>query len=573
MTTTSATSTTSGSAVNISGSTTYLTGTASGLDTASLISAAVAQKTARADTLDAKVTANTTKIASYQQLQSLITGLTASMGQLAASDDGTASTANAFGDKAVSLTASDSSDAGDYFAVSADSSAAATSYSVSVDQLATAQKVSSAAQSTTAALGLDGGFTLAAGSGTAQTIAVTSDMTLADLAAAINAVSTASGVSASVIQTGAGQGRLVLSANDTDQPITTAAASGTDVLNSLGVTDGSGAFADVLQAAQPALVTIDGAQVTSDTNELTDAVSGLSLSLLKATPAGATVTMAVKPDYSAVKTAITDFITAYNSLRSFVATNQAVGADGTASSSAVLFADPLLRSASQMLNSIIAGDSASSTGSLKNLADLGITLDSSNNLALSDETALDNGLLGDLPQVASLFQSRFSTSDPALRMLQNTSANGFHFTLDVTANADGTPASVSVNGDTSLFTISGARIVGAKGSIYDGLSFALVTSGSSAITVDIAPGFANQVTAFADQYGDASTGLIAQQIASLTAQDASYTTESQSVRSDADDYKTQLVAKYATMEQEVSAAQLVQAQIKAILDASSSNSD
>jgi flagellar hook-associated protein 2 len=577
MTTTTTTASTSAtgatSAVNVSGSTTYVTGTASGLDTASIIAAAVAQKTAPADTLDAKVTANTTKIASYQSLQSLITALSTSMSQLATPQDGVMSSTNAFGDKAVSLTASDGSTATNYVAASATSTAAAATYTISVNQLAAAQKVASTSQSSTDALGLAGSFTLAAGDGAAQTIAVTADMTINDVATAINAASSTSGVSASVIQTATGAATLVLSANDTNQSITATATSGTDILNALGFTDAGGAFANVLQAAQPAIVTVDGAQVTSDTNQLTDSISGISMSLLSTTPPGTTLSMAVNPDYSSVKTAITDFITAYNALRTFVTTNQAMGSDGTPSSSAVLFADPLLRSASQTLGSIIAGDSPSATGSLTNLADLGITLDDSNNLVLTDETTLDNALLSNLPQVASMFQSSFTTSDSSLMMLQNTSPNAFNFTMDVVGNPDGSIASVSVGGDSSLFTVDGNRIVGAAGSIYDGLSFALVTTGSSSINVDIKPGFANEITSFATQYGDTSSGLIEQQINSLTSLDTSYTTQSDQIRSDADTYQTQLVAKYATMEQEVSASQMVQAQIQAILNSSSSSTN
>jgi flagellar hook-associated protein 2 len=565
------TSSTSSSALNISGTTTYLTGTASGLDTASLITAAVAQKTARADTLDAKVTANTTKIASYQSLQSLITALSTSMTQLATASSTSSSTTSAFAGKGVSLTSSDTTTASDYMAVSAEDSAAATTYSITVTQLAAAEKAASGAQSATAALGLDGSFTLAAGSGTAQTITVTSDMTLADVADAINASASSSGVSASVIQTGSGDATLVLSANDTNAEIVGTAADGTDVLNSLGLTDSTGALANILQAAQPAIATVDGTQITSDTNELTDAVSGLSISLCKTTPSGTTISMAVQPDYSAVKTAITDFITAYNSLRDFVTTNQAVGSDGTASSSAVLFADSLLRGASQSLSSIIAGDSASATGSLSNLADIGITLDSDNKLELSDETTLDNSLLTQLSSVASLFQTQFTTSDSALHVLQNTSSASLDFTLDVVGADDGTLSSVSVNGDNSLFTVSGNRIVGATGSIYEGLSFALVTTGSESISVSIRPGFANLITAFADQYGDTTSGLIQQQISSLNTQDTAYTSEADKIRTDADTYKTKLVAKYATMEQEVSAAQLVQKQIQAILDSENSS--
>jgi flagellar hook-associated protein 2 len=553
------------STVNVTGSASYLTGTASGLDTAALIKAAVAQKTVPADTLDAKVTASKTKITAYQTMQSLVSALSTSISALSSSTfSSVANSGGAFQAKAVTIASTDGAAAGAYLAASADSTAAATSYAVSVQQLASAEKVASSAMSKTTALGLTGAFTLGEGTSAAQSIALTPDMTLADVASAINAVATASGVSASLIQTAPGSYKLVLSANDTDQPI--AAASGDGVLTGLGLTDAGGAFNNILQAAKPALATIDGTPVSAPTNDLTDAVSGLSLSLLNTTPAGVAVNMTVQPDFSAVKTAITNFVSAYNALRDFVATNQATGADGTAASTAVLFADPLLRSATQMLGSIVAGDSTSATGPIKNLADLGITLGADNKLSVSNETTLDNALLGGLPQVASLFQSSFTPSDSALKLLQNTSTQAFHFTLDVTADADGTLTGASVGGDSSLFTVSGARIVGTKGGPYDGLSFALVANGDRSISIDIAPGFANLVTAFASQYGDGTTGLIQQQINALSSQDDSWTTRSDQIRSDAATYQASLVTRYASMEQEVSAAQLVQAQIKAILN-------
>jgi flagellar hook-associated protein 2 len=568
---TTTTSATTGT-VNTSGGAAYLTGTASGLDTTALITAAIAQKTAPAVSLDAKITANTARITAYQSLQSLIGGLSTSMSALASSTFSSVATAtNAFQAKAVTLTSSDSTTATAYLAVSADSGAAATTSTISVDQLATAQKVASSAMASSAALDMTGAFSLADGSGTAQTISVTPDMTLGDIASAINAVATTSGVSASLIQVAAGSYRLVLSANDTNSPITAAATSGSDVLNGLGLTDAGGAFVTVLQEAKPSLVTIDGVQLSSDTNNLTDAVSGLDLTLLKTTAPGATLNMAVQPDYGGVKTAITSFITAYNSLRDFVNTNQAVGADGAAASTAVLFADPLLRDAGQHLNALLFGDTASATGSIRNLADLGITLDADNKLVLSSESTLDNALLGDISQVSSLFQSSFTTSDSALKVLQNTSTSAFHFRLDVTADSSGVLTGASIGGDSSLFSVSGNRIVGTKGGPYDGLSFALVASGDSAIDVDIAPGLANQITTYASQYGDSNSGLVQQQIAALTTQDTAWKTNADKIRADAATYQARLVTKYANMEAEVSAAKVMQAQIAAILNGNSSN--
>ena len=576
MTTTSTTTSTgasTSSSVNTLGSTTYLTGTASGLDTQSLITAAVAQKTAPADTLDAQVTANKTKIAAYQQLQTLVNALSTSMSQLAAPTySAVSTTSTAFQNKTVSLTSSDSTTASTYLAASADADAASASYKIQVTQLAASEKVASSAMDQTTALNYTGSFTLQEGSGTAATISVTADMTLSDLATAINASSSTSGVSASIIKDSTSGYRLVLSGNDTNQAITTTSTSGDDVMTGIGLTGSDGSFSDVLQADQPAILTVDGSQITSDTNNVTDAVSGLSMSLLNTTPTGTTVTLAVGADYSAVKTAVTDFITAYNALRDYITTNQTVGSDGSVDSSEALFADSLLRSVSQQVGSLIATPSASATGSYSTLANLGITIDSNNDLQLSDETTLDNALLGNLSQVASMFQTTYTPSDSSLKLLQNTSESSFDFTLDVTAGSDGTITGASVNGDTNAFTVSGNRIVGVAGTIYAGLSFALVTTGDSSIQVNIKPGLANQLTNFASEFGDTSTGLIEQQINTLTTQDTAWTTQSDQIRSDANDYETTLINKYSNMEQEVSAAQLVQEQIKAILNGNSSNS-
>jgi flagellar hook-associated protein 2 len=563
-TTSSSTSTTTGQ-VNTSGSTSYVTGTASGLDTESLITAAVAKYAERADSLDAKVTANKTKIAAYQQLQTLINALSTSMSKLASQAYSTVSGgATDFQTKTVSLTASDSSTASNYLTATASSDAVASSYALTIDQLAKSQTVASSGFSQSDALGYAGVISLGAADGTAQDVTVTADMSLSDIASAVNNVSSTTGVSASLVKNSDGNYRLVLSADDTNQAITATAVSGDDVLNSFGLTDSSGAFANELQAAQPALVTIDGAQVSSDTNEVSDAVSGLTLSLTNTTPTNTSLTLAVKADTSAVTTDIGNFITAYNSLRSYVSQNQTVGSDGTVdSSTAPLFADSLLTGASQMLDSLIATASASATGSYGSLADLGVTLDSSNNLQ-SDATTLATALSGGLSQVASMFQSSFTTSDSALKLLANSSTGSFDFTLDVTVDANGDPTAASVNGDASAFTVQGARIVGASDGPYAGLSFALHTTADSSIQVSIKPGLANQIVNFAAMYGGAS-GFLQQQIATLTSQDDTWTSQSSQIRSDATSYQTSLINKYATMEQEVSAAQLVQAQIKAIL--------
>ena len=558
------------SSVSTSGSTTYLTGTISGLDTDSLIEAAVAQKTARADTIDAKVSANETKIASYQSLQTLLQAISDSMTALAATTySSVTTTTNAFDEKSAYLTASDGTDATSVIAVDADSDAVAASYEITVTQLAKAMKAASSAQTSGTALGLSGVMSVGVDGGTAAEITVTSTMTISDIAAAINAKTSTTGVTATLITSSTGT-RLVMSTSDTNQEITLSSVSGDDIGQSLGLTDSSGAFANVLQAAQPSIVTIDGVEIESDGNELTDVIPGLSISLMQATT-GQTITLDIEANYDDIKTAITDFIDAYNALRAFVVTNQTVGSGGVVADDAVLFADGILRDVNRQLNALLGGKSGSDD-ELTDLSALGVTLNSANQLELSDETSLDNLLLTDLSSVAAFFETKFEASDSNLKLLKNDTTLSYDFDLEV-AVTDGAISSVSVGGDSSLFTISGSRIIGATGSIYEGLSFALANPTSGTISVQITQGFANLITSLMGDYANTTTGVIQQRINTLDTVNSDLTEQSETIRDNAETYRTKLIAKYSAMETQLYAAQILQEQIKAILGASSDDDD
>jgi len=557
------------SSVSTSSSTSYISGTISGLDTDALIEAAVAQKTARADTIDLKVTGNEAKVTAYETLQDLLTAITDSMSSLKSTTYSALSTdsaANAFDAKQAFLTASDGAEATDILAVSAESSATAASYAITVEQLARAMKVASSAQDKTAALGQAGDLTLGVTDGAAATIAVTADMTLEDLAAAINAQTSTTGVAATLLKVATDSYQLVLSAADTDVDIQISDTSGAAL--AIGLTDADGAFTTVLQEPQPAIVTIDGVEVTSASNELTDTLTGLSISLLQETEDGQTVTLDIEADYEDIKTAITGFIDAYNALREFVVTQQTVGSGGVVAEDAVLFADSILRSLTKQLSTLIGGEVASADDTVAALADMGVTLNGSNQLELSDETALDNLLLTGLDSLASFFETRFTSSDSGLKLLKNDTSASFDFTLDVTV-ADGVLTDATIDGQSGLFTVSGSRLVGAEGSIYEGLSFAYAGTASASISVELAQGFANQIATLLGGYADTTTGVIARQITSLETADTAWTTKADKIRDDAETYRARLVAKYAAMETELYAAQVLQQQIQAILGSTS----
>jgi len=551
--------------VSTSSGASYITSTASGLDTDALIEAAVAQKTARADTIDAKVTANEAKIAAYEELQTLVAAVSDAVEGLALPAYSSLGSENSFDARSASLTASSGATVTG-LAVDVTSAAINGDYEIEVIQLAQAMKISASAGSSTNAIGAAGVMTLGVEGGTTVDITVTDTMTLSDLAKAINAQSDTTGVQASLIKLDSSTVQLVLSATDTNQTIVVSSASGDDVAQTIGLTDETGAFANVLRQAQPAVITVDGATVTRDTNELTDVIDGVSLSISSVSDGPTTLT--ITTDSAAVKTAITDFVEAYNALKQFILDQSAVSSDGGKDEDAVLFADSIMRMLDTTLKTMINAGSDAATDQISLFSDMGITWTSDGLLEISDETALNDAILSNLDALESFFETDFSTSDSNLKMLANNTTRSLDFTLTIVTDDTGAIVSASADGDSAAFTVSGSRLVGAKGSIYEGLSFTLSPATGGDISVSIQQGFANLLGQAMKQFDDSSTSLIQQRIDSITEINSDLSDRSDRIREDAEAYRTRLVTKYANMEAELEAARLLQEQIKAILGAS-----
>lgn len=558
-------STTSTAGVSTSSGVSYITSTASGLDTDALIEAAVEQKTARADTIDAKVTANEAKIAAYEELQTLVAAVSDAIEGLALPAYSSLGSENSFDSRSASLSRS-SGDTVSGLAVDVTSEAITGDYEIEVVQLAQAMKVSASSGSSTDAISVEGVLSLGVEDGEAVEITVTSTMTLSDLAKAINAQSDTTGVQASLITLDSSTVQLVLSATDTNQTIVVSSVSGDDVAQTIGLTDETGAFANILREAQPSIITVDGATVTRDTNELTDVIEGISLSLSGISDGA--VTLTVSTDSSEVKTAITDFIDAYNALKQYILDQSAVSSDGGADEDAVLFADSVMRMLNSTLQTLINSGSDAASDDITMFSDMGITWTSEGLLELSDETALNDAILSNLDAIESFFETDFTTSDSNLKMLANDTTSSLEFTLTIVTDETGAITSAAADGDASAFTVSGSRLIGAEGTIYEGLSFTLSPATAGDISVSIQQGFANLLTQTLTQFDDSSTSLIQERIDSLTDLNTDLSDRADKIREDAETYRTKLVAKYANMEAELEAARLLQEQIEAILGSS-----
>src|SRR6185369_14070996 len=163
---------------------------------------------------------------------------------------------------------------------------------------------------------------------TTTAIDITSDTTLSELKQKINEQN--SGVVASIVNDGTNF-KLVISSRETGL------TNGFTINNSL--TNGGGtavAFAagqnattGNAQNAQNALVNVNGIDIVSNTNKITEAIPGVTLSLLKQ----GDVSVNVTNDYSPIKDKLKAIVTQYNKLRQFKA-QQTTGALGN---------DPVLR--------------------------------------------------------------------------------------------------------------------------------------------------------------------------------------------------------------------------------------
>ncbi|AND89038.1 MULTISPECIES: flagellar filament capping protein FliD [Bradyrhizobium] len=554
---TSSTSTTSsGVSITTSGTT-----NSSSVDWSALIQSAVDAKTAQATTISTSITSNQAKISAYQTLQSDLKTLYSGLASLATSVVNSLAT-NAFSTRSASISSTGDASASSTLSMSIKSGAATGDHTLTISQLAVAHKVVGTSQSSqTAELGYSGTFSLGLAGGSTSDITVTSTMSLQDVVDAVNAQTSTTNVQASIVQVSSGSYEMVLTGTADAADITYSSTSGDDILSKLGVTDSSGAFTDVLQAAQSAEFTLDGIAMTRDTNDISDVLTGVTFNLLQATPDGTSLNVSIETDTSQIQSALETFVTNYNAFRDEVIAQQATGTDGTASSSAVLFGDGTMRNIMDALQ-----NSLNSTVRGLTMADLGLSFNENNELEL-DTSTLSDVLSTNLSGVTKLLSAQTTTSSSQLSVV-NTGTSPQSFTLDLTVDSDGNLTSASVGGDSSLFTVSGTSIIGASGSIYAGMAFTYSGSTSQSITVTSTSGLATQLYQLAKNYSS-SSGALQTLITNLTTRDDDLQQKVDDINSAASTLQSQLQTQYAKYQAAIESSNSTLTYLKALLNSSS----
>jgi flagellar hook-associated protein 2 len=562
--TTSTASTTTSSSSSTNSTSTTGTNTTSSVDWNALITSEVNAKLARATTIQTSITSNQAKITAYQSLQTSLGTLATAASSLSNSIQNSLSS-SVFATRSATISSTGDVSASSSLSMSVASGAATGDHTLQIEQVATAQKViGSSVADQTASLGYTGTFSIGLAGGTSADISITSGMTVQDVADAINNQTSTTNVQASVIEVSSNSYELVLSGTKDAADIQTSSVSGDDVLNKLGVTDSSGSFTDVLQASQPAKLKLDGVELTRDTNDISDVLSGVTFSLLQATTSGTTINISIGTDTSQIQTALQTFVTDYNAVRDFVNTQQQTNSDGTASSSSVLFGDGTMRDimtrAEQALNTTV--------GSMS-LSDLGLSFNTTNELVL-DTSQLSTTLTNNLSGAISLLSAQTTTSSSDLSVVNTASSSPASFKLDLAVDSSGKLTSASVGGDSSLFTVSGQSIVGNSGTAYAGMAFTYSGSTSKSVTVTSTSGIAAQIYNIANTDSSTTSGSLQDLIENLTTQDDTMQQQIDDIDANATEYQTALKNEYAKYESAISTANSTLNYLSALLNKSSS---
>ena len=515
-------------------------GLGTGIDIQAAVDGIVAARRVPIDRIEQRISDNQLKGAAFEDLNTLALALKSAVAQLrgALSFDGSSDIFEAkqvFATSARSDAVTPSAAAG-ILGVTVTNAAQATSHSVQVQQIAAAHKVASDSVigALDDALALSGSFEI-----NGQTITIGASDSLLDLRDRINAANTganATGTTASIVSVSATEHVLILTADQTGTDAEIAAADSVgSVLEDLGVLDGVGAFQNELQEPLDAKLLVDGLGTTivRQSNTINDIFAGVTLSLFKA-EVGTTVTLEVERDLNQVKSAIVDFVDAYNELRGFI-NQQALTevAEDDETGAGILAGTSALSEIRVRLSAAVGAAVDGDDPTFAVLAQIGVTFRSVGQLADPllastleiDETELDEALLNQTDAVRELFAFELSSSSADAVLVGfdgNTSFSDGGYTLNVaysggaivSANIDG-PAngsddgSVVVNGNI-LKVVDG----GAKGLqlLYTG------TAAASGIELDLSVGIGAKLYNALDALVDESSGMIANEIDALEAQ-------------------------------------------------------
>ena len=387
-------------------------------------------------------------------------------------------------------------------------------------------------------------FAIQGTDGVIKTVNLTStNNSLNGLAAAING--SGAGVTAAIVNTGAGSNpyQLVITANSTGTGTTNGVVTIADVTNqttvngkavagasantlgiTAGTTDGQSSITGLTSSSsgatgQNAVFTLNGIQLTRQSNAVSDAVDGITFNLKQGGETG-TTTLTVAQDDTAATTGMQNVVTQYNTLM----TTYQTASTNTKNSDGSINQAPLggNQTASGIINQIqlaLTGASAGLAGNsaYTNLSSLGVTTNSDGTLSLSTVTfqqAIDKDPAAALRLIT--FSGR--STNGAVTVTgggPQTATGAVGFTI-TSYTAGGAVSGNFTTADGTMITLTGTNgILNGTGELA-GLSLSVTGTGTGTLT--LARGAGQLVSDLVTQNGAFGSGALTTALTNITAQ-------------------------------------------------------
>jgi len=323
-----------------------------------------------------------------------------------------------------------------YFTVNATAAADTGNHTLKIDRLAAADTGVSSQFERDAVYGFTTGvqeFTLALGSGDAETISITIDagdtyeQVMNKIADAVDATGLA--VSASVVYDTNTTARLVIKSTDTgsDNFLNMTEINGSDVLRSFNflaadgtrrLADGaSGGFLALDTADLDAKINFDGIDIIKGTNEINDILPGISITLHHVQNSDdEPLSLSVSSDTENIRSEIEKFIEQFNETITYLNTKTSV--DTVNFTRGDLAGDIVFSSLKFSLRGMVSGIVYGlPDGDPQLLSQIGIGLSREGTLSIKDSSKFEEALNGDVGKVTQLFTAENGVGNKLTELL------------------------------------------------------------------------------------------------------------------------------------------------------------
>ena len=269
-----------------------------------------------------------------------------------------------------------------------------------VKQLASEQRVISRNFTGADAAVGTGTLKLQTSSGSFDVVIGSGNSSLAGLRDAIN--DAAAGVTAKIVTDNRGT-RLVIEGKEgaskgfTITPPATTFLGQPSKLNDFAYPPGNNGGMDLISPATDSIVVVDGVELVNSSNQIENAIEGVRLNLLAASP-GKSITISSDTPVATTRDLVNEFIDAFNTLKRGLNTATAAGVDGA--SGGPLAGNSAIRDMAQRLGRM-SSTILSSDGPFRTLADIGVRTARDGTLEL-DSATFDRAIAADPEAVARM---------------------------------------------------------------------------------------------------------------------------------------------------------------------------